>query len=96
VCCVHTARPHTLARAYARAHTHTHKRQLRVIFHIENFRSIACNLFFFVIRDRVCKVHLPKADAKDKVKRFQGLGVYINKVLRSAYRVLLSRILCVS
>jgi hypothetical protein len=29
--------------------------------------------------DRVCKVHLPKADAKEKVKRFQGLGVYVNK-----------------
>jgi TATA-box binding protein (TBP) (component of TFIID and TFIIIB) len=30
-------------------------------------------------RDRVCKVHVPKSDAKEKVKRFQGLGVYINK-----------------
>ena len=36
--------------------------------------------------DRVCKVHLPKADAKEKVKRFQGLGVYVNKVSCSGYR----------
>ena len=38
--------------------------------------------------DRVCKVHLPKADAKDKVKRFQGLGVYVNKVSAAAARML--------
>merc|ERR1712216_326684 len=29
--------------------------------------------------DRMFKVHVPKADAKEKVKRFQGLGVYVNK-----------------
>mmetsp|Transcript_17878 Transcript_17878/g.40512 ORF Transcript_17878/g.40512 Transcript_17878/m.40512 type:complete len:411 (-) Transcript_17878:582-1814(-) len=28
---------------------------------------------------RVCKVHVPKADIKQKVNRFQGLGVYVNK-----------------
>ena len=29
--------------------------------------------------DRVCKVHVPKSDVKGMVKRFQGLGVYVNK-----------------